>query len=101
MFTCDARLYRIAWQCLTSCEKYEVGDNFTTRTMGDEKPIRVRPTRSSFNNNTQLQTSQVENIGNTLAFGWANAIFSLAYALALAKLCTHRLDPKNTLMGSS
>ena len=61
---------------------YEVGDNFATRTMGDEKPIRVRPTRSSFTNNVQLQTSQVDNIGNTVAFGWANAIFSLAYALA-------------------
>ena len=75
LITCHARLYRIAWQCSTSCEKYEIGDNFTTRTMGDEKPIRVRPTRSSFsNNNVQVQTSQVENIGNTVAFGWAELL---------------------------
>ena len=57
--------------------------------MGDEKPIRVRPTRSSFTNNVQLQVPQVENIGNTVAFGWADAIFSLAYALTFKN--THTL----------
>ena len=56
--------------------------------MGDEKPIRVRPTRSSFTNNVQLQAPQVENIGNTVAFGWAHPNTSLAYSLALENIQT-------------
>ena len=57
--------------------------NIVTSSMGDEKALRVRPTRSSFSNNVQPPPqAQVENIGNTIAFGWANDIISLAYSLA-------------------
>ena len=56
--------------------------NIVTTSMGDEKALRVRPTRSSFSNNVQPPQAQVETIGNTIAFGWANDIISLAYSLA-------------------
>ena len=53
-----------------------------TTSMGDEKALRVRPTRSSFSNNVQPPQAQVENIGNTIAFGWANDFISLPHSFA-------------------
>ena len=74
----------------------------TTR-MGDEKPLRVRPShRSSFSdiiNVQQAEVAHVENFEHTIAsFGWANTIslantfIGLAY-IALATLFSGTLDP--------